>query len=353
MRLNPPGVGGAEMTTDNSPRMQQIHAWLTTVLDGEYSAPVPASADASFRRYFRIEQAGSSLILMDAPPAHEDCRPFVSIARMLRSWGVNAPAVLAQDLEQGFLLLGDLGSTTYLQVITPDNAAQMYGDALAALVGMQRNSLQDAQAKALPLYDEALLVREMDLFEEWFLGRHLQIELDAAQRDGWQASKALLVQAALEQPRVFVHRDYHSRNLMCCSAEQGGNPGVLDFQDAQWGPLTYDLVSLLRDCYIDWPASRLAQWLGDYAALAGPDLLQGLDGAALRRAFDLMGVQRHLKAVGIFCRLNHRDGKPGYLGDIPRTLGYIRQVAAGYPELAWLAGFLESRAVPAWHSVQD
>lgn len=324
--------------------------WLRSAVSGDFSDPVSASGDASFRRYFRIQTEDGSRIVMDAPPGLEDCRPFVEIAGMLRRWGLNAPEVCEMDLDQGYLLLSDLGGDTYLSVMSEDRAPVLYEDALHALVTMQRQALTDSEAHALPPYDPALLQKEMDLFPEWFTGRHLQIDMTPRERDLWESTCRTLVEAALAQPLTFVHRDYHSRNLMVCSTAQGGNPGILDFQDAQYGPLTYDLVSLLRDCYVDWPEDRLAGWLADYEAFAGDAVLRGLRGDALRDAFDLMGVQRHLKAIGIFSRLNHRDGKPGYLGDIPRTLGYVSQVAARQSALTWLGEFVEQRVWPAWAS---
>lgn len=335
-------------TVDYQQREQMMLDWLAAVTGGDFTAPAPASGDASFRRYFRIMTAGGSAIVMDAPPGLEDCRPFVDIAGMLRDWGLNAPLVMQQDLDQGFLLLSDLGSSTYLDVMSEQRAVELYPDALEALVVMQRNALTDSRAQALPAYDTALLQREMALFPEWFLERHLDLRFSDDDQRYWESTCETLVKSALAQPPTFVHRDYHSRNLMYCTTEQGGNPGILDFQDAQYGPLTYDLVSLLRDCYVDWPPARIRQWLEEYMSLAGDSVLRGLKGEALWQAFDLMGVQRHLKAIGIFARLKHRDGKSGYLADIPRTLGYVAAVAATRSSLTWLGEFIEHRVWPAW-----
>lgn len=328
-------------------RVRQLAQWL-----GELFAPddfeiTVASADASFRRYFRVTLAEGTRVAMDAPPDKEDVGPFIRIAEMLVRMGVNAPRIHERNLAQGFLLLSDLGSRTYLKDLEQGlNVERLYADAIAALVTIQARGARDAQS--LPPYDEALLLREMRLFPDWFLGRHLGIELSAREAQGWRDVCARLAAQALAQPRVFVHRDFHSRNLMICD---GGalrtNPGILDFQDAVFGPVTYDLVSLLRDCYVAWPADRVAGWVAQYRELAQA---AGLDAATdlveFTRWFDWMGVQRHLKAIGIFARLWHRDGKPGYLGDIPRTVGYVAEVAARYPELAELRSLLASRVEP-------
>ena len=308
--------------------------WLAARIGDRFTLE-PASADASFRRYFRVRTAHDPRILMDAPPAHEDCRPFVAVAARLRGAGVNAPTVHDADLDNGYLLLDDFGDETYLDAVaTPARAAPLYADALAALVRMQATPLAPGE---LPDYDEKLLRFELSLFSEWYLSLHLGCEVPA-----WlPAVFDALVESARAQPQVFVHRDYHARNLMVVA---GGNPGVLDFQDAVRGPVTYDLVSLLRDAYVEWPDARVDAWIADYRALAraaGVDT--GADDATFRRWFDWMGLQRQLKIAGIFARLNHRDGKPRYLADIPRTLGYARRAAARYPEFHALAAWLEAR----------
>lgn len=310
-------------------RLESLKRWLGEELKLPPFTLVPASGDASFRRYFRVSYGGCSVIAVDAPPTHEDNRPFVRVARQLQAWGLNAPEILAEESEQGFLLVSDLGTTLYLECLDEDRVERLYGDALGALLVMQ---LRGTEARpTLPLYDEALLLQELALFRDWYLEHHLRRELTAAQQAVIDRTWERLVRNAREQPQVFVHRDYHSRNLLCTA---NNNPGILDFQDAVWGPVTYDLVSLLRDCYIAWPRDRVEEWALGYLDLACQSgVLRDHDEAQFLRWFDLMGVQRHLKASGIFARLNHRDGKAGYLADIPRTLGYVMAVAERYPEL--------------------
>jgi aminoglycoside/choline kinase family phosphotransferase len=274
---------------------------------------------------------------MDAPPDKEDSQPFVTVAKLLFDAGLNVPEIIDQDLDKGYLLLGDLGSTLYLDVLSDDTVERLYGDALGALAAIQAC---DPGPGVLPDYDRELLMNEMALFRDWLVGTHLGITLDAAKSAMLDAAFDLLADSALAQPQVLVHRDYHSRNLMVTDRN---NPGILDFQDAVIGPVTYDLVSLLRDCYIQWPRARVEDWALGYQELA---LQSGIlreeheDPRQFLRWFDLMGVQRHLKAAGIFARLNHRDGKPGYLDDIPRTLGYVVEVSGRYPELAGLGEFV-------------
>jgi aminoglycoside/choline kinase family phosphotransferase len=328
----------------DDPRLIKLRTWLRDELRfGEFELTA-ASADASFRRYFRVtRQDGASLIVMDAPPEKEDVGPYLRVAAMLNEIGVHAPRVLERNAAEGFLLLSDLGSTTYLTALDDRNRADaLYGDAIAALVEIQVRGTQ--HAARLPPYDAKLLRFEMSLFPDWLLDRHLGITLDAAEAGVLARTMDLLTEAALAQPGVFVHRDYHSRNLMVCP---GANPGILDFQDAVHGPITYDLVSLLRDCYIAWPTERVRGWLAEYRRRAGG---RGLDVAAdearFAAWFDLMCVQRHLKTSGIFCRLWHRDGKPGYLDDIPRTLGYVREAATRHAELAGLVALLDRRVLP-------
>ena len=301
-------------------RLAQLERWLSEDLKLSYTEITPASGDASFRRYFRLHRDGDSLIAMDAPPEREDCRPFIRIARELHAIGLHVPEVLEEDLGQGFLLLKDLGSRQYLPELEAASVERLYGDALGALA-----VLQALGPTALPPYDEALLSREMALFPDWLLERHLGMEIGEGLRALLDESFAALLEAALEQPRVAVHRDYHSRNLMITGRN---NPGILDFQDAVYGPVTYDLVSLLRDCYIAWPRERVESWALGYQKLAFQSgVVADRDDARFLRWFDLMGAQRHLKAAGIFARLNHRDGKPGYMADVPRTLGYITEIA--------------------------
>ncbi len=319
-------------------RLEAIRRWLTQELGYRKYALEPASTDASFRRYFRVTRDGDSRIVMDAPPDKEDSRPFVDIARRLREAGLSAPEVLASDLDRGFLLLTDLGDRLYLAELGDDTREPLYGDAMAALALMQAR----VGTSGLPAYDEKLLIFELSLFPDWFLLRHLGLSLSNAERSVLTTAFQRLAANALAQPRVFVHRDYHSRNLMVLPE---GNPGILDFQGAVEGPITYDLVSLLRDCYVSWSEMDVQRWLADFMdRLRGEGSLETVDHATFRRWFDWMGLQRHLKAIGIFARLQHRDGKPGYLADIPRTLDYVLGVTGRYRELADLHGRLEG-----WH----
>jgi aminoglycoside/choline kinase family phosphotransferase len=314
--------------------MHALRVWLGEVLDAGIGPLEPASTDASFRRYFRVRAGGDSFIVMDAPPGQEVPGRYVRIARVLRDAGLEAPEVFAADLVHGFLLLSDLGTTPYLSVLTEDTAERLYADALDALWVMQTR----VSAAGLAQYDRARLRAEMELFPEWFLGTHLGLRLGAAQRSVLDSAFERLCRAAAEQPRVFVHRDYHSRNLMVLD---GRSPGILDFQDAVCGPVTYDLLSLLRDVYVRWAPERVERWASAYRErLIGGGVLGPDDGERFLRWFDLMGVQRHLKVAGIFARLYHRDGKPAYLADIPLTLTYLWEECAGYPELAPLVELL-------------
>lgn len=338
-------------------RFLQLLNWLShceVLKNADYTQPEPASNDASFRRYYRIKVSSerlteASLIVMDAPPEHEDCEPFVRIAAQLGHMGLNVPKVLAQDLTQGFLLLTDLGATTYLSQLNADNAESYYRSALQALVQMQRQgkstSVNPAPENTLPLYDEALLHTEMDLFRDWLLAEHLQIRLNATQRQGWNGLKVALADSALKQPQTYVHRDYHSRNLMVTEPM----PGILDFQDAVKGAITYDAVSLLRDCYVTWPAEQVVEWQREYfLMLVQANLVGRTEWDGFVKAMDWMGMQRHLKASGIFARLYHRDGRDGYLGDIPTTLAYLQTQAERYAPTHWLAHLLEDQVLPAW-----
>lgn len=326
-------------------RYQQMTRWLDLSLPAVFNAEgwghVPeasltaASSDASFRRYFRWQGEGRTLIVMDAPPPQEDCRPFVKVAGLLAEAGVHVPRILAQDVEQGFLLLSDLGRQTYLDVLTAQNAEELFEPALDALVAFQQVDVADR----LPAYDEALLRRELQLFPDWYLQRHLGVTLEGERLDAWQRTCDLLVRSALEQPRVLVHRDYMPRNLMLSEP----NPGVLDFQDAVYGPVTYDVTCLYKDAFLSWPEPRVHDGLSHYwrkaqaAGIALPERFEDF-----LRASDLMGAQRHLKVIGIFARICHRDGKPRYLGDVPRFFRYLENVIARRPELADLAGLLAS-----------
>ncbi|MGA9032617.1 MAG: phosphotransferase [Sulfuricaulis sp.] len=319
-------------------RLDALKDWIARVLGAGRFDIRPASADASFRRYFRITVGQRSLIAMDAPPDKSDMHSYVAIARRFHELGLNVPEVLEENHDQGFFLISDLGDQLYLRHLSDQTVERLYGDAMGALVVLQAGSFTQAAGKFLPDYDETLLQREMEIFREWYLGRHLGLKLTAGQQAALDETFTILARAALSQPQVWVHRDYHSRNLMVTDRN---NPGILDFQDAVRGPVTYDLVSLLRDCYIAWPRERVEDWVKGYHDLA---LQSGIpvddDDNQFLRWFDLMGVQRHLKATGIFARLNHRDGKPGYLSDIPRTLGYVQAVGARYPELQALNALL-------------
>jgi N-acetylmuramate 1-kinase len=322
-------------------RRDALERWLAPILDSPFKL-APASEDASFRRYWRASLAdGRSFVAMDAPPDKEDCRPFVRVARMLADAGVHAPEVIAQDLENGYLLLSDLGTRTYLHELNAasgKNAApQLFADATEALLRWQLAT----RAGELPPYDEALLRRELNLFPEWYVGRHLKKDLSASQKNSLESVFAVLIKSALAQPTVYVHRDYMPRNLMLCEP----NPGVLDFQDAVLGPITYDMVSLVRDAFISWEEERVLDWTVRYwekAKRAG--LPVESDFGEFWRAFEWMGLQRHLKVLGIFARINYRDGKPKYLADTPRFLVYARDVATRYVPLAPLARLLDELA---------
>lgn len=343
----PPTQRDSAVGERRDPRLEQLEQWLRSLFGTRDFAITPASADASFRRYFRVTRQGETWIAMDAPPDKEDMQPYIRVANMLVAAGVNAPKIVHSDGELGFLLNSDLGSQTYLaELARAARVDTLYQDAMTTLIVIQ--SRASVQASQLPAYDAALLQREMTLFPEWFCARHLQLHLDARANRELQRVFAALVVEALGQPRVFVHRDYHSRNLMVTAGRYGSNPGVLDFQDAVHGPITYDLVSLLRDCYISWPPERVYGWLRSFQAQARcASLAVGDDEQQFARWFDWMGVQRHLKAIGIFARLWHRDGKPGYLKDIPRTLDYVRNVAGRYEELAPLRQLIDAQILPA------
>jgi aminoglycoside/choline kinase family phosphotransferase len=309
-------------------RLDALRRWLAAQFKDPAFTLAPASEDASFRRYFRARFAdGRSYVAMDAPPGKEDCRPFVHVAKLLRDAGVNAPEVHAQDLAQGYLLLSDLGTRTYLDALDEQSADTLMREAIDALLRWQLAT----RAGALPPYDEALLRREMALFPEWYVARHLGVKLSPSQLDDLEAICARLATSALAQPTVYVHRDYMPRNLMVCEP----NPGVLDFQDAVIGPITYDMASLLRDAFISWDEERVLDWCIRYwEAARRAGLPVEADFAAFYRSFEWMGLQRHLKVLGIFARLSYRDGKARYLADTPRFVSYARGVARRYPELA-------------------
>ncbi|MBC8008384.1 MAG: phosphotransferase [Prolixibacteraceae bacterium] len=318
-------------------RYALVQDWLVRQFPGRTFSLAPASADASFRRYFRVTLPDGTLIVMDAPPEHEDCRAFVHVAGLMATAGLNVPAIVAQDLAQGFLLLSDLGSTTYLAALNDRNADSLFGDATDALIRWQLASREGV----LPLYDEALLRRELDLFPEWYVRRHLGIELDARQQQSLEAVFRLILSNNLAQPKSYVHRDFMPRNLMMTDP----NPGVLDFQDAVYGPITYDVASLFKDAFVSWDEQRVLDWTIRYWERAR---LEGLpvngDFGEFYRDFEWMGLQRHLKVLGIFARICHRDGKPAYVKDTPRFLGYIRAVAGRYTALSPLLRLLDELA---------
>jgi len=320
-------------------RLEALTRWVVDDLGFTGGRIEPASADASFRRYFRVTRGADTCIVMDAPPDKEDVAPFIRVAQVLAGMGLNVPIILARDVSQGFLLLSDLGCCQYLDELKANREVdRLYADALKALVTLQTVG---AAGSSLPAYDRALLLREMELLPVWFLDRHLGLVVGDDERGMLDRLFDTLVQAALSQPSVFVHRDYHSRNLLLTGEN---NPGILDFQDAVFGPVTYDAVSLLKDCYIAWPPERVRDWVLAYRerlVLAGIDV--GSDASEFVRWFDLMGLQRHIKVLGIFARLYYRDGKSGYLKDLPRVLDYARATAAAYPETAEFAKFVTSR----------
>ncbi len=329
-------------------RAAQRQAWARKVLGDASLSLAAASSDASARSYWRTCGPPPSWIVMDAPPALEDARPWLAVNARLAAAGLHVPDVRAHDLEQGFLLIEDLGNTTYLEMLDEARVDSLYAAALAALLRMQTA----VDVRGLPPYDHAALDRELELMPEWFLGRHLGRRLSGTEREVLQAAFATLVEAALEQPRCFVHRDYHSRNLLvpardgtAGTAEPWWNPGIIDFQDALHGPLTYDLVSLLRDCYIAWDRQRVEAWVEDYRQrLLDSSLGAAIpDPAQFLRWFDLMGLQRHLKVLGIFSRLHYRDGKSAYLGDLPRVYAYVVEVASRHPELRALVELLRNQ----------
>jgi N-acetylmuramate 1-kinase len=327
-------------------RLALIHEWLSRDLGMKPERIEPASADASFRRYFRAFNNGATYIVMDAPPGKEDVRPYLKVTRLLEALGAHVPHVHQADTDRGLLLLEDLGGTLYLSRFNAgEDPERLYGDALRVLADIQVRG-RDAAAE-LPPYDREPLAREVGLMPEWFLGRHLSLGLSGVESRMIARTFEFLVVEALAQPTVFVHRDFHSRNLMVVADR---NPGIIDFQDALRGPVGYDLVSLLKDCYISWPRERVVRWVSGYRALlrskgdAGA-WLSGADDTEFLRWFDLIGVQRHVKVLGVFARLWYRDGKAGYLRDLPLTLEYVRDTCTRYPELGEFGRFLEERVV--------
>lgn len=333
-------------------RQQQLRLWVVSAfgqldvdLDSDWRLS-PVSGDASFRRYFRVHSHGRTWIAVDAPAEKENSASFVAIAQAWKSLGIDTPQVHLADLKQGFMLLSDLGDRLYLdQLDAADSATAepLYAQAMQTLSRIQQcKSIQD---QPLPPYDRAFLEREMELFRDWFIGQQLQMTLTVYEQKMLDALFESLVVSAHAQPQVCVHRDFHSRNLMLVGDSA---PGVIDFQDAVWGPITYDLVSLLRDCYIAWPKADVSRWAQTYQDLAQQSgLMETVSSQRFIGWFDRMGMQRHLKVAGIFVRLHLRDGKSEYLADIPRVLNYLRQVSAGYPEYQAFSRWIDQRVIPA------
>jgi N-acetylmuramate 1-kinase len=324
--------------TTSDTRLPMIQQWLSSITEPALDITMlhPASADASFRRYFRVDgKDGGSYIIMDAPPPNENVRPFIQVAELFANMNLSVPQIIAQDAEQGLLLLSDLGTTTYFHALTPDSAHKLYMDAIDSLILMQTQSQPDV----LPEYDREFLLRELMLFPEWYVNKHLGITLSAEQTDKLNKVFDAILANVVAQPQVFIHRDYHSRNLMVLAQ---GNPGILDFQDARFGPLTYDLVSLLRDAYVQWDEEMVLDWAIRYweaAKRAGLPVNPDID--SFYRDFEFMGLQRHLKILGIFARLAHRDGKSQYLSDIPVVMEYVRKTAHRYSVLIPLLRLLD------------
>lgn len=317
-------------------RIRLLENWVKEQFPEKPFTLQPASADASFRRYFRVFFKDQTLIAMDAPPQQEDCTPFIQVAKILAATGVHVPKIVAKNLDQGFLLLSDLGDTTFLQALNNqmDSADQLYGDAIDALIKLQLSQ----QVEGLPGYDEALLLKELNLFPDWYVAKHLRVTITEKQQAVLQSIFTRIIQNNIAQPRVLVHRDFHSRNLMVTSP----NPGIIDFQDAVVGPITYDLVSLFKDAYIRWDEERILDWMIRYwekARKAG--LPVSTDFAEFYRDFEWMGVQRHIKILGVFSRLYYRDGKENYLNDLPLVMEYLRKTCKRYRELHLLLNLLD------------
>lgn len=320
-------------------RLEQLTEWVNTLPAWQGASLAPASADASFRRYFRVTKDNKTAVAMDAPPDKENCAPFVDITKRLHNASVAAPEIYAQNLFDGFLLLEDFGNTPLLNLLDPLNADSLYESAMDTLLRVQQ-----ADVDGLPEYSTEFLRREVDLMPEWFLKKHLGFAEEAIPYKLIDTTFNNLIEAVLEQPVSFVHRDYHSRNLMLTKDHK---LGVIDYQDAVWGPITYDLVSLLRDCYVVWPQQRVKRWaLAFHKEAINEGVLPPIDETSFLRWFDLMGLQRHLKVLGIFSRLNHRDGKSGYLKDLPLTLSYVLTVGSQHPETSRLVEWMRQAHIP-------
>jgi aminoglycoside/choline kinase family phosphotransferase len=319
-------------------RILAMRDWLENDLLLTVLKCAPASSDASFRRYFRVTTPEQQYIVMDAPPPQENVGLFIKVATLLSGSQVNVPTIFRHNIEAGFLLLEDFGSQCFLDRLSADNATELYQTALDSLITLQSNTA--VESSPLPCYNHALLSRELAIFKDWYIDQLLDSEIPDAL---WQPVQSVLIASALEQPSVCVHRDFHSRNLMVTDKNC---PGVIDFQDAVVGPITYDLVSLLRDCYIAWPEQQVETWMTNYYQRLVDAGLLACTLTQFKRWFDLMGMQRHLKAIGIFSRLHLRDGKSGYLNDIPRTLNYVSHISASYPELAEFSTYLNTHLMP-------
>ncbi len=325
------------------PRLIALNSWLQAVLPTPHFELTALRGDASFRRYFRAKLADQSFIVMDAPPAKENIRPFVAIAKAFAKLGISVPEIFASDFTQGFLLLTDLGDALYLDLLNEKNVDHLYEKALAILPRLQICS--QVPEWQLPNFDQELILKEWQLFHQWHLSTHWRVEPNTQEQYLLTNTFEFLLQEILLQPRVCVHRDYHSRNLLSLN---NGAVGVLDFQDAVWGPVAYDAVSLLRDCYIVWPREQVMQWVGNYYEQTYEHgLIKKISRDEFVRGFDLLGVQRHLKALGIFTRLNYLYGKPNYLNDVPRTLNYVLQVSEDHPELKKFHQFLLQNFPPS------
>ncbi|MGY6588916.1 MAG: aminoglycoside phosphotransferase family protein [Wenzhouxiangella sp.] len=309
-------------------RRLQAETWAARELNWTDWQSEAISSDASFRRYFRLRRDGQAWVVMDAPPEREPVDAFVDIARRLKPL-VHVPKIRATHIDQGLLLLEDLGGTPYHHRLTDDNADALFSDALGALLTLQ----SAAPVAGLPAFDAAMLMRELALFPDWFLARHWQLEPTDQELDDWDLLCALLIRWALDQPQVFCHRDFMPRNLMVAEP----NPGIIDFQDAVCGPISYDPVCLFRDAFLSWPVERVDGWLEGYRQTARAAGLPITDSDHLwRRQCDFMGVQRHLKVLGIFARIAYRDGKPAYLDDAPRFFDYLSVAVERNPELQLL-----------------
>jgi hypothetical protein len=321
-------------------RHSLLQHWLTDVLGTSVFNLRPASEDASFRTYHRLFLKNKTFIVMDAPPEHEDCKSFIKITKKLHACNVNAPAIHNVNIEQGFLLLSDLGDNLYLDALSDSSIYDLYSDAISSLVDIQNL----ANVGGLNDYDAILFRDETNLFTVWLVEKHLQIELNENQKKDLDKLFSLLISNAEQQPKVFVHRDFHSRNLMITKEN---NPGIIDYQDAVYGPISYDLVSLLKDCYIKWPQEEINKWIDFYINKRNEEKSKlKINRDEFIKWFDLMGVQRHLKASGIFARLSHRDGKHNFLKDIPRTLSYILDLKETHKELLPICIMIEEMILP-------